>query len=469
MKTKQLLGAALAIVALVSSCKKDDYRKLEKGSESEVQFTSAIIGNQVTKASGTKWDANDEIGVFMKQGTGLSNVLSANKKYLTQGDGNFKATGSDLINYPETGKVDFIAYYPYVSSVSNNNLGINITDQSNQAKIDVMYSNNATGLDKASGAAKLEFAHKLSKIELLVKTGEGVANLNGLKSVYNGINTVSSMDLATGTIAAGSTAANVNAKITAQNTDQFVEAILIPGDYSAKEVVFTVGTENFKWTLAANTSYESGKKYTYTIVLQSGVTGNKVAVEGTATITDWNAVTGGTINVIKDKGTVTPGPVEGVEQTILAEGFGDIPTGTSTKYRIGNYTGFENKTVKYSDLYTAEYADVRRTSTMDAHVWFPAGRTTGLKIENINATGFTKIKLSYGLAANGANAPVQSIKVRVNGVDKTVSGALGSQNQFVTQTISDLPAGTLTIEFEGLTAENKAGYRVDNIKLVGTK
>ncbi len=466
MKTKQLLGAALAFIALVSSCKKDDYRKLEKTNTSEVQFTSRILGAPATKANGNTWDSNDEIGVFMKQGTGLSNILAGNKKYSTNGNGNFSASEKDVINYPESGQVDFIAYYPYSADLKGTSLGFNISEQSNPAKIDVMYSNNAKSLSKSSKPASLEFAHKLAKVELIVKAGNGVANLTGLKTAYNNIPTLSNMDLATGTIANGSGAANVQAKVTAQQENQLVEAILIPGEYSAKEVVFSIGSDNYKWTLPANLNYESGKKYTYNITLQAG---GLVAVTGNAIITDWISVTGGTHTIGKDGGTVTPPVPTGTEQTIYEENFGG-DLGKENKIRIDKYNGFSNKAVKYSDLYSSEWADIRQTSRINTHVWLPANRTTGLKIEGINSTGFKNLKLTYSLASNGSGQPIESVKVRINGVELQPKGKLGNQHEFSVQTInSGIPAAAITIEFDAPATTNKNGYRVDDIKLVGTK
>ncbi|WP_433896274.1 fimbrillin family protein [Sphingobacterium mizutaii] len=468
MKTKQLLGAALAFIALVSSCKKDDYRKLEKTNPSEVQFTSRILGTQATKANGNTWDSNDEIGVFMKQGIGLSNILAGNKKYSTNGNGNFSASGNNVINYPEAGQVDFIAYYPYSADLKGTSLGFNISEQSNPAKIDVMYSNNAKSLSKGSKTASLEFAHKLAKVELIVKAGKGVANLTGLKTAYNNIPTLSNMDLATGTIANGSGTANVQAKVTAQQENQLVEAILIPGEYSAKEVVFSIGSDNYKWTLPANLNYESGKKYTYNITLQLG---GLVAVTGNAIITDWISVTGGTHTIGKDGGTVTPPVPTGTEQTIYEENFGDIPVADRSKrYKVEEYTGFSNKAVKYSNLFTSGWVDIRRTGTMDAHVWFTLNKTTGLKIEGINTTGYKDLKLTYKLAANASGKPVEGLKVRINGIELQPKGVLGGQNEFSVQTISSgIPAAAITIEFDAQSATNDKGYRVDDIKLVGTK
>ncbi len=474
MKKKQLLGAALALIVLGNSCKNDDYRNVGPENDGKVSFTSSIGNGTNTRVSGNSWDANDAIGVFMKQGAGLASPLAVNKKYTTSGNGNFAGQGAEIINYPETGAVDFIAYYPYASTLSGANLPIDVTTQTNQAAIDVLYSNNATGQTKTSGTAKLDFSHKLAKVELTVKGGTGVPNVNGLQVVYNSINTTATMDLATGTVTGAANAKNVTAKATAGTGSQLVEAIVIPGNYAAKEVVFTLASGTFKWTIPANTSFEAGKKYTYDIQLRTGSTGNEVAVTGAGTITDWTSVPGGSINVDGDgDGGTGPGPGPGTEQTLFMEAFGTAPASKDfPKARMGDYTDFSEKGVKYSDLDPASWVDIRATSTINPHVWMPSARTTGFKIEGINTTGATKLKLSYDITANAAGASVKVVKVRVNGQELTVpAGSVATSNTYVVVNIdAGIPTGnSLTLEFSATDTENTAGYRIDNIKLVGTK
>ncbi|ERJ57203.1 fimbrillin family protein [Sphingobacterium paucimobilis] len=474
MKKKQLLGAALALIVLGNSCKNDDYRNVGPENDGKVSFTSSIGNGISTRVSGNNWDANDAIGVFMKQGAGLASPLATNKKYTTSGNGNFTGQGAEIINYPETGAVDFIAYYPYSATLSGTNLPIDVTTQTNPAAIDVLYANNATGLTKASPTANLSFSHKLAKIELTVKGGTGVPNVNGLQVVYNGINTTATMDLATGTVTGAANAKNVTAKATAGTGSQLVEAIVIPGSYAAKEVIFTLASGTFKWAIPANTSFEAGKKYTYDIQLSTGSTGNEVAVTGAGTITDWTTVPGGSFNVDGDGGTDPgPDPGTGTEQTLFLETFGTAPASKDfPKSRIAEFLDFSEKGVKYSDQDPANYVDIRATSTMDPHVWIPANRTTGFKIEGINTTGATKLKLSYDITANGGGASVKVIKVRANGQELTVpAGSIATSNTYVAVNIdAGIPTGnSLTLEFSTTNTENTVGYRIDNIKLVGTK
>lgn len=111
---------------------------------------------------------------------------------------------------------------------------VTVANQSVLAAIDVLYSNNGTALTKASGAANLTFSHKLSKVELTVKPGNGLTDVNGLQVVYNNVNTAATLDLATGILSGASAAQDVTAKTTAHAGVQLVEAILLPGDFLLK-------------------------------------------------------------------------------------------------------------------------------------------------------------------------------------------------------------------------------------------
>lgn len=488
MGKNQLLGlsTAFALALLVQSCKNDDYRDQGPGmgGNGKAQFTSSIGGTPTTRVTGNTWDSKDAIGVFMKQGNGLSNVLASNKKYTTEGNGNFSGDGSEVINYPDTGSVDFIAYYPYTANLSGTTLPVSVATQTNLSAIDVLYSNNATGLNKASGTANLNFAHKLAKIELTVKAGNGVADVNGLSVAYKNVNTTASLDLATGTLSGVAAPKDVTAKTTAKAPAQFVEAILLPGDYSAKTVVFTLASGTYTWTLPANTTFDVNKKYTFDITLQTSSTGNQVAVTGAGTITDWTNVPGGSVNVDKDGGT-DPGPGPGpgpggTEQNIFVETFGGSGALTPNNPLIANFTGWDNKDVTFSDSFGT--ASVRSTGTVaQAHnIWFPSANGTtvtgaSLKIDGIKTGGATKLKLTFDMLSNvtGTNTIDLSVMtLKYNGVTYSIPSTISTDNKTYYPITIDLSSAaasaTGTLEFiTGST--NTVGLRVLNIKLVGTK
>ena len=92
-----------------------DYQKI-------VQFTSEIQ----TKALNSTWENGDRIGIFMKStGATLADPAivngASNKIYKTSVPGIFAADSeTETIYFPtDNSGVDFIAYYPYRSDISN--------------------------------------------------------------------------------------------------------------------------------------------------------------------------------------------------------------------------------------------------------------------------------------------------------------------------------------------------------------
>jgi hypothetical protein len=470
MKNQSIFAAAaLSLFVMTSSCKKDLNGTNPTGTA--VKFSSAITGQIKTKALNNQWESTDAIGVFMKNGTGLSNVLAANKKYATTGDGTFApATTDQAIFYPQDGStIDFMAYYPYKTSVSANIYAVDLTNQTTQSAIDLLYTNNAVGLSKTSTNANLVFTHQLSKVEFTVKNGAGVADLTGLSTALAGLNTKADFNLATGTLSNASQAVDITAKTSTQNSKVVSEAIILPtADASGKVVTFTLPAGQFKLTLPANTKFEAGKRYTYEIELKNAAA-VPVAVALTATITDWTTVPSGSYTVGED---VTTPPVA-TEQTLYTETFG---TGAATaRPKIAAYTGWANTGFTFSDSYGA--ADLRTISAYpdNIHVWLPAAKDASLKIDGINVTGFAKLKIKYDLAPNASSASsvsdVNVITVKINGVAITVpSRALtnADNNKFVTVELSNIPAAAVnTIEFFGAAAANTLGMRLDNVTVIG--
>lgn len=469
-----LLATALSLLVMSSSCKKEDSPETGNPSTTGVRFSSSINGQIKTKAANDSWEANDAIGVFMKSGTGLSGVLAVNKNYKTTGDGNFGPSATDqTIYFPEDGKtVDFIAYYPFKQSLSSNVYPVDLSNQAQQNSIDLMYSNNATGLSKTSTNANLIFSHQLAKVEFTVRNGEGVANLTGLTASLAGLNTKADFDLATGVLSNASQSMDVDAKVGIKNTLTVAEAILLPlADASGKLVTFNLPGAKFKFNLPTSTKFEAGKRYTYEIELKNATTG-PVASVVKATITDWTTVPSGSYTVGPDEGT---GPVTGVEEVVYTETFG---TGAaSARPKVSAYSGWANSALTFSDSYGT--ADLRTISAFpdNIHIWLPAAKDASLKIENVKLTGYTKLKLKYDLAPNASSSSSSSdfnvITVKVNGVAVTVPSrpvGFADNNKFSTIELTGITAlATNTIEFFGAAGANNLGMRLDNVVIIGIK
>lgn len=276
---KAIAAVLFALLIIVYSCRKD-----EKGSRSspeptpgrQVQFTSSVEGETGTKATGNTWEANDNIGVFMKKASDAS-VLAANKKYTTTtGNGNFTAQTSDAFSYPGDGSaVNFVAYYPYKSTITGNIYKVDVSSQSNLPAIDLMYANNSTGFSQASTTLpNLNFAHQLARVNLIVQAGGGIANLNGITASFQDFNTQADFDLNTGTFAAGTNPANISAKISGTAAaERVASAVLIPitGATNKKVVITLPSGESFTWLLPNGTNLEKGKNYNYTVILQKSI------------------------------------------------------------------------------------------------------------------------------------------------------------------------------------------------------
>lgn len=482
---KNLFAVGITALVLTAACKKQDNPGGESSAENLVRFSSSIKGQLQIKAVGDKWEANDAIGVFMKTGNGLNNAIAANKKYVTTGNGNFSpATTDQGVFFPADGsKVDFVAYYPFAQTLNANKISVNVATQTNQSNIDLLYSANAKDLSKSTQNAQLIFDHQLTKIELNIKNGEGVANLTGLTTTLNGLPTTSEFDLATGVLATGTNVAAITALKTENASAVKAEAILIPTDAtSGANVVFAVGSSSFKWTLPAGLKFEKGKKYNYDIELRNTPNGGPVAVSVAATITDWTNVPGGSHVVDQDKGSTDPGTPDpgtggGTEQTLFLEDFGTDVLPTSPRPKIGTYTGYLNKAVTYSDSFSS--ADLRTITGSTNHVWMPANKDAEVNIAGINLAGVSKLKLSFDVAFNlsGATGNHSWVKIKLNGETITVPAKVipsANNNSFETVNIdlSAFPVSKLiaasTLVFS-TDATNTTGLRLDNIKLVGTK
>lgn len=352
MKIKHLqITGMLMLVMFGTACRKDKTSIAPHETQTAVKFSSTINGQIQTNAVDNSWSANDNIGVFMKTGTGLSNVVSANKTYSTPGDGTFAPAATDqTLYYPADGSsVDFIAYYPYKQNLTANKYIVDVSNQSSLAAIDLLYTNNAVGLNKNNSNANLIFTHQLSKVEFTVRNGNGVADLNGLAVNILALKTGAEFDLATGSLTAQDPTASITLKTSAKSGATLAEAILIPTtNETGTQVVFSLGTKTFTWKLPTNTKFEKGKKYTYDIELTTSGNGNNgTAISASSTITNWTDVPSGSYSL--DQETVTTTPISSSYMETPA-----IATDENTVYVTHGFPGRTNVR-NYAMLYDKKY------------------------------------------------------------------------------------------------------------------
>lgn len=375
------LGAFSALV--LTGCKSNDDNSEWMGSDGIV-FTSQIEG-VTSRVSDASWDENDEVGIFMT----TAEEEYSNYKYLAKTDGSLVADGQ-VLKYPASGESSFIAYYPYTASLSGKIYAVNVSDQSDPKKIDLLYSNNATGI-QPNDQVVLRFQHKLSQIVLNIQK-EGDLDINGMAIKVSGMNTTANFDLNDGTLTATDSKADFNMNVQTEGNTGTAEAIVIPAaDLTGATLTFTLADgKNFAWTVdspEADESFKAGTKYIYTATISN--TNGQPAVEmGKATIEDWTEQAGGNINVDMGDGE---DPQPGEEFVALDESFATGP---------GSFS-IENKNLP-SEL-TYIWSNDDRYSCMKASAFFNNTNyaTEGWLVSpEIDLTTATTATLSFEHAIN---------------------------------------------------------------------
>lgn len=260
-----------------------------------------------------------------------------NKHYYASATGDLSAVSAgDAISYPEDGSaVDFVAYYPYAASLTNNAYAVDVTNQSSQAAIDLLYSNNATRKDKTvTTPVQLNFKHQLTKIVMNITTDGTVPSLSGLQVTIKGTSAKGSFALADGTLTPDASTSDITANVNAAGSQ--AEAIILPvTSLTGGSIAFTLNGKTQTLDIPASQKYEPGTQYTYPVTI-TDANGTISVAFGDATIDDWTSVAGGSINIdFGDAGGTDPGTDPDPEPTetnlIVNPGFedwtGTLPTG----------------------------------------------------------------------------------------------------------------------------------------------
>lgn len=475
-QTKFILAGAVAALTL-SSCSNNLDDNSSWGSDSQnVKFSSYIEGQKTVKASGTTWTTGDKVGIFMKKaGADLGAATAANKQFIADDRGTLTAAAADqALAYPE-GAVDFVAYYPYTASVTENKVAVDVKNQSKPEAIDLLYSNNATNVTASANAVNLGFKHQLATVRLNIKA-QGIASTAGLTATLTGSKTAGSFNLADGSLAVtDASAADIAFTVNAAGTQ--AEAIVLPQNAANVKVKFTLNGKTVEQALpAASATWAAGNRYAIDVTLKGESTGEIYVNFGQATITDWTDVPGGNINVDFNGGTVEPGT--GTETVIFEETFGTSVAKVNnfwpSIYDMSNWSNTSGMTFK-DPIATANgwkfsSCSVRQTSALKPHVWFAAYKESSMEISGFTTAGYKTLTLSYKFASQDPGAKQEDLVIKMGETVVTVpAGTTATANTFQDVVIKNIPAGANTLTFYSSATANKIGWRVDDVKLVGVK
>lgn len=184
--------ALLAAAALTAAgCSDDDNEKGGGATGVEANFSAEIT--PYTRAAGDTWTNGDAVGIYMLGGDAGT---ADNVRYTCEPNGRLSAADAKIV-IPGSGTFDFVAYHPYKQSSLSGDAGkidgylypVVLNDQTDPAAIDLLWSDNATGVTAAAPDVKFTFEHVLSKVEIAVKQGGGISadDLAGVVVTIDGV------------------------------------------------------------------------------------------------------------------------------------------------------------------------------------------------------------------------------------------------------------------------------------------
>ncbi|MCD7962142.1 MAG: fimbrillin family protein [Rikenellaceae bacterium] len=268
-------------VFLFASCTKDPDIKVI--SKIAVQFaTYGEQGEAASRASDNTWHNGDMMGIFMiDNGTVLAyeNISNNafNRKYITEdGDGEFVPyIITETVYFPsDTSLVDFVAYHPFTESENIQIIGnrylypININDQSNIPALDLVYSNNVTGMNLLDPVVPLKFEHMMSHLvfNFLPAGDVSIEELEDIKVTVHGMYTEGGMFMDNGSFTYESGSIRDIAPL--HHNSSYAEAMVLPTPPTPESNrYFSLQIPNINYKkyrtaqIVANYIFESGTRY----------------------------------------------------------------------------------------------------------------------------------------------------------------------------------------------------------------
>lgn len=280
------------------------------------------INMLMTRAADDHWDDDDAIGVYMvnaENNTIVKGVENKRYKIIDKVNGNFTPDGVDNTAYfPEDGTdVNVMAYYPQ-GNVDNGKLSLDLSDQSEQPRIDLM-SARAEGASKNNPAINLKFNHRLTKLFFEFEI-VGDVNTDGISAAISDQYTDIQYDILNDklSIAGGDTKKNIVMKYWNLDNYRFTEAIVLPNDENnsavERKLTFQLNEKTFNAKIGSETKFEAGKKYIYKVKFEQTSSGNiNVSITGVS-IKNWDDINDSEGN------TIIPGTLK-FDKLYLASGF----------------------------------------------------------------------------------------------------------------------------------------------------
>ena len=266
------LAYLVLVVLLTAGCNDYDIQNIAKD---EVTF-AAGTSKFSTRLSqdGSQWTEGDQVGIYSFASGATTTKHFSNVAYSAESTGAatvFKPINEYITYQDDDSPVDFMAYYPYLSTMSDDIYPINLSNQSaSLVEHDLLYAkSNNGGSGYTEGSVSLIFNHQLTKIIInLVDDGTGAIitpDADGMQ--IKGMNTTANFDLKAGVLSEASNLVNITPYMNESST----EAILLPFTVANNhEVVITVNGNKFLWEMSDKFSgldMQAGYSYTFKVTV----------------------------------------------------------------------------------------------------------------------------------------------------------------------------------------------------------
>lgn len=261
----------------------------------ELNVRATISQPSVSRASDTKWDANDSIGITAYNNPEMA-ARYKNVRYQTTGDGSF--TSKTPIYFINDQTVELKAYYPYSASgggiLKNNTRAENQTPERKRT-IDYLWA-DLKDLRKETPNPTFGFIRAMSQIAITFQQGEGVDLKDVTSYTISGLKLEGEFNTDEGTATASGSPEDLTLNITGKQGSSLAisPVILYPQTVSSFDVKVILGGEVYscKGLTLQSGGLVHGYIYNYTLTIKKTVQGPKLEMTQTE-IMPWTPENGG--------------------------------------------------------------------------------------------------------------------------------------------------------------------------------
>lgn len=297
----------LTITVLLAACSSDsDPAVTNDGRRVPLQVTGYIADTPlgITRAAGSAWEADDQIGVYAVESNTTKPIEDGSNVCYSTSSGGETYVGIDKYTYkafttstpiilPSSGNIDVYGYYPYsakkkdgTTNFDPEHVEIDVSTQSidlmTTDKVSTTTHDGSTLISIANPSCQLLFHHRLTKLEFNLNLSE-MGTVSTTSLTIGSQKTAATYNIYTDVLTFSGDANQTITAVVGTTTDALhksFEAIVLPNDASNnpgvdRTVTIIVDGRSYTFTIATTDdgssnkvetpSFDAGKKYVYNV------------------------------------------------------------------------------------------------------------------------------------------------------------------------------------------------------------